>query len=76
MIQQKRARQRHALKPGDAVPESGVYEVTHEDCPSEPSQLIFIAGHEFPACRNCGPRVRFQLIRATPHIFEDSDFRK
>ena len=76
MIQVKKVRQHYALKPGDAVLESGVYEVTHESCLSGASELIFIAGQQLPACRTCGSKVRFQLKRATPHISEDSDFRK
>jgi len=49
--------------PGDLVRNSGVYEVVHSDHrPRHESTLL--AGTRFPACKVCGPEVRFQLVMA------------
>jgi hypothetical protein len=49
-------------KPGDRVPESGVYRVEHG-----PHRLMHIAtlvrSTRFPQCRQCGRAVRFHLVR-------------
>ncbi|PYX99596.1 MAG: hypothetical protein DMG64_19020, partial [Acidobacteria bacterium] len=58
-------------KPGEAVPESGIYDVLHSHCTSDVRQATFVAGQQFPPCRVCGSRVRFQLKQAIPHISED-----
>jgi len=67
---------RYALRSGDAVPESGVYEVIHRECSSDVREAVFLVGEHFPGCRICGAKVRFQLKQAVPHISEDRDFRK
>jgi len=77
--QMNRARkvlQQPQWKTGDAIQESGVYEVVHNNCESEVEQAIFIAGQKLPSCHTCGSRVRFRLRRAIPSIFEDRDFQK
>ena len=61
-------------KPGEVVPESGVYHVLHSRCTSDVKEATFVAGQQLPPCRVCGPRVRFQLKQAIPHILEDRDF--
>jgi hypothetical protein len=63
-------------KPGDVVPESGIYNVLHSRCTSDVREATFVAGQQLPPCRVCGSRVRFQLKQAIPHISEDRDFRK
>jgi hypothetical protein len=63
-------------KPGDIVPESGIYHVVHSRCSSEVREATFIVGQQLPPCRICGPRVRFQLKQAIPHISEDRDFKE
>lgn len=65
---------RYELKPGDGVPESGIYDVIHRNCQSNVIQAVFVAGESLPECRFCGPRVRFQLRQLMPHISEDRDF--
>ena len=69
VIQQQR-------KPGDVVPESGIYHVLHSRCTPNVKQATFIVGQQLPPCRICGSRVRFQLKLAIPHISEDRDFKK
>ena len=63
-------------KPGDVVPESGIYYVLHSRCTSDIREATFVAGQQLPPCRVCGSRVRFQLKQAIPHISEDRDFKK
>ncbi|HWC16023.1 MAG TPA: hypothetical protein VG498_03385 [Terriglobales bacterium] len=70
-----RKRARYELKPGDGVPESGIYDVIHRNCQSQVIQAVFVAGEPLPECRFCGSRVRFQLRQPMPHISEDRDFQ-
>ncbi len=49
------------FKPGDAVPESGVYRVFHSRHRA-PHDNSFVEGDLFPPCRRCGQDVRFQLL--------------
>ena len=50
-------------RPGETVPENGVYRVTHES-----HRLMHEAslhkGDRFPVCRQCKTSVRFELKRA------------
>ena len=62
------------LKPGDEVPESGIYKLLHRECPSRITEMILVFGDQVPACRHCGTRLRVQLVHAAPHIYEDHDF--
>jgi len=66
---------RDNLKAGDRVPESGIYDVIHRNCPSQVIQALFLRGEVLPECRFCAHRVKFQLNQAMPHISEDLDFR-
>src|SRR5262249_26307163 len=51
-------------KPGEVVPESGIYRVLHSrHRPSHESTLK--EGEEFPACRECGSDVRFEHVVST-----------
>jgi len=49
-------------RPGDRVPESGVYRVEHG-----PHRLMHLAtlmrNSRFPLCKQCGRSVRFYLVR-------------
>jgi hypothetical protein len=49
-------------KPGQRVPESGIYRVEHG-----PHRLMhsatLVANNRFPLCRTCGRAVRFYLVR-------------
>jgi len=75
MTQAKRARARPPRKPGDIVPESGIYQVLHSRCTSPVREASFVTGQQLPSCRVCGSRVRFQLKQHIPHIREDGDFQ-
>jgi hypothetical protein len=63
-------------KPGEKVPESGIYRVTHDAYHTAPHEVTCVRGEPFPPCRHCGPKVRFELVRAAKHLSEDEHFRK
>ena len=75
MNQARKAVIQQQWKPGDAVPESGLYQVLHSRCTSNVREATFVIGQQLPPCRICGSRVRFQLKQAIPHISEDHDFK-
>lgn len=75
MNQARKAITQQQRKPGDVVPESGIYAVLHSRCTSEVREATFVTGQQLPPCRICGARVRFQLKQAIPHIYEDRDFK-
>jgi hypothetical protein len=50
-------------RPGDLVPESGVYRVTH-DLHRLMHEATLLVGDRFPLCRQCKMSVRFELRRA------------
>ena len=59
--------------PGEKVPASGIYEVTHDkldgDDHAQQHQVTLIAGTVFPRCKVCSDWVRFRLR----HAAEDRD---
>lgn len=62
-------------KPGDVVPYSGIYRVTHDNFHTQPHDVTCIAGKIFPPCRGC-PHPRFELLQAAIHIDEHESFRR
>jgi hypothetical protein len=71
-----RRRSDHAtfFLPGAIIPESGIYEVTHEGGHREVHESVLVKGDAFPFCDTCNDRVRFRVVRTAPYIFEDEDF--
>ncbi len=69
------SRAEQIYKPGEAVPESGVYTVIHDQHRSNHVATIFKGGF-FPSCAQCGSLVRFALVRPATPISEDSDFQQ
>ena len=65
-------RSRRIFAPDEEVPESGIYQMTHEG--GEKDTAVFLRGNLFPACPDCGPKVRYSMVRAAPYIFDDEDF--
>ena len=49
-------------RPGEFVPNSGVYRVTHDDHRLM-HEATLLAGDRFPLCRQCKRQVRFELRR-------------
>jgi hypothetical protein len=72
----KRAPHSQLFKPGDAVRESGIYEVVHDAAHRSAHEVVMIANDHFPACDTCIDQVRFRLIRTAPYIFSDEDFEE
>ena len=62
------------FRPGDAVPESGIYEVLHDADHRQAHDAVMILGNQFPSCETCNERVRFRIVRTAPYIFQDEDF--
>jgi hypothetical protein len=63
------------FRPGEDVPESGVYTVVHEGHRQRHSATIF-KGERFPLCARCGKQVRFVLLRRSSLIADDIDFQQ
>lgn len=62
-------------RPGDSVPESGLYLVAHGSHRPDHEATLF-QGEQFPACAQCEQQVRFRLLRGAIPISSDSDFRQ
>jgi hypothetical protein len=61
-------------KPGDAAPDSGLYEAIHHSHRA-PHTISVTAGAHFPDCNICDGDVRFRFVRAAAPIEFDEDFR-
>jgi len=57
------------FKPGEIVPQSGIYRITHDPSHTDPHEVTVIEGRRFPPCHNC-KGVRFELVHAARHIDE------
>lgn len=60
--------------PGQKVPRSGIYAVTH-DLHAERHEVTCVMNESFPPCRACGNQARFVLIRAAHHIGNHEHFK-
>jgi hypothetical protein len=60
-------------KPGDTVPLSGIYGVSHDPRHAEPHEVTCIERRKFPPCRTC-KEPRFVLVRAAKHIEDHRHF--
>ena len=54
------------FKPGEEVPESGIYMVLHDGAHTPPHEVTCVEGKVFPPCHCCKPR--FVLVRVTQHV--------
>jgi hypothetical protein len=63
------------FKPGEDVPQSGLYLVVHAEHRADHEATLF-QGEQFPSCAQCEVEVRFRLLRGATPISSDSDFRK
>jgi hypothetical protein len=58
------------FKPGQIVPESGIYEITHDPQHADmPHEVTVIKGRRFPTCRHC-KGISFELVHAAKHVHE------
>ena len=58
------------FKPGQIVPESGVYRITHDPVHAEmPHEVTVIKGRRFPTCRHCkGVTSAFTALMDRGHV--------
>lgn len=61
-------------KPGESVPQSGIYEAIHR-VHRESHHVSAARGSVFPGCNVCNGDVRFRLVRPAAPIEMDEDFR-
>jgi hypothetical protein len=64
------------FRAGEEVKQSGIYEVIHDGAHRVAHDVVMLSGDVFPPCETCDERVRFQLIRTAPYIFQDADFEE
>ena len=58
------------FKPGQIVPESGVYRITHDPQHADmPHEVTVIKGRRFPTCRHC-KGISFELVQPAKHVGE------
>ena len=62
-----------AYRPGDEVPSSGIYRVSHKQHRPEHDALLTVST-PFPRCRVCGDNVIYQLVQGASPIESDQDF--
>lgn len=72
----------HAFQPGEDVPTSGVYRITHAPPhPAMPEEVTAIKGRQFPSCPLCD-HLTYELIhpalhvREVPPLFEPDDLKE
>jgi hypothetical protein len=57
-----------SYKPGQTVPTSGIYQVTHDNRHTAAHEVTAVRGEPFPPCRNCGHGITYVLVRAAHHL--------
>jgi len=67
--------QRTIYKPGDKVPLSGIYKVTHDNVHHDVHEVTCVYGEPFPPCNHCGHHPRFQLVRSATHVRNHDHFK-
>jgi len=59
--------------PGQEVPKSGIYRVTHHGHHHD-HEVTCVSGEHFPECQQCKHRVRFSLILAAHAVWRHVHF--
>lgn len=62
-------------KPGDKVPKSGIYRVTHDSRHAQEHEVTCVYNETFPPCNGCGHHPRFTLVRQATHIRNHEHFK-
>jgi hypothetical protein len=57
-------------KPGNKVPESGIYKVNHDRYHTAVHEITAVRNEVFPPCSHCGHGVSYSLVRAAKHLSE------
>lgn len=73
---QKSGRPVGLYRAGEAVRETGIYEVIHDGEHRSAHEVVMLSGDAFPSCDTCRQQVRFRLVRTAPYIFQDEDFEE
>lgn len=63
------------FKPGEKVPCSGIYSVTHDNKHALPHEVTCIYNKVFPPCNHCGKHPRFKLVKAAQHVDLNEHFK-
>lgn len=63
-------------KPGDSVPKSGIYKVTHDSQHAAGHEVTCVFGEHFPPCNHCGHHPRFRLVQAAQHVETHDHFKR
>ncbi len=63
------------FRPGQVVPRSGIYLVTHDPAHAVAHEVTVIFGRRFPPCRGCA-NPRFKLVRGAVHIASNRHFKR
>lgn len=63
------------FKPGDKIVKSGIYAVVHDGAHAAPQEVTCLAGQRFPPCDECGPAVRFRVVKLARHVARQEHFR-
>ena len=65
------------FKPGDKVPNSGIYDVMHDPLHGDKRhQVTCVYSEPFPPCNHCGKHVRFRLAVKALHVRQHAYFTK
>jgi hypothetical protein len=67
--------QDNLFKPGEKVPDSGIYKIVHDRNHRVDHEVTCIANERFPPCHGCGKGVRFRLFMKALHFSELEEFR-
>jgi hypothetical protein len=62
-------------KPGDKVPKSGIYRVSHDRVHAAEHEVTCVYGKTFPPCNHCGHHPRFVLVYGAQHVEANEHFR-
>jgi hypothetical protein len=62
------------FRPGQKVPHSGIYRVTHDAAHAVEHEVTCVYGKTFPPCHGC-THPRFKLVRAAHHVETHELFR-
>ncbi len=60
--------------PGDKVPHTGIYDVSHGSFHAPRHQVTCMGGDRFPVCNRCGHAARFQLNVHAVLVEQDNNF--
>jgi hypothetical protein len=63
-----------SFRPGEKVPNSGVYAVTHDKKHNKKHDVTCIKGKTFPPCAECGAGAQFVLRNKARHIVDHALF--